>query len=82
MINSLEGQQNFMELFCNSASVSMLKELKADSHILMLVLTAVPYTGAKEPRPPKCSQTTEQIRNRQNIHRVEDGLSVHNAGEP
>lgn len=28
MINSLEGQQNLMELFCNSASVSMLKDLK------------------------------------------------------
>lgn len=67
-LNSLEGGQKFNGIILqsrNSVSVPMLKKLKADSNIFILVLTAATYTGAKKPRPPKCSQTEEQIKNRQ-----------------
>lgn len=60
----------------------MLKKLKADAKALIPVLTAVTYTVAKKPRPPKYSQTREQIKNRQNVYRVGDRSTVHSTGEP
>lgn len=59
----------------------MLEKLKAEANALILVPTAVTDTVAKEPGPPKCSQTCEQIKNRHNVYRVGDRTSVHSTGE-
>lgn len=59
----------------------MLEKLKAEANALILVPTAVTDTVAKEPRPPKYSQTCEQIKNRQNVCRVGERSSVHSTGE-